>query len=245
MSRRPRALGIEVDNLRAALNWAFSVEGDAKIRRRTCRGLGKHLDGNGPAYRMPGVDEKGHKSTRRRECRHTARMIIQSALASCMMFTDGMTEEFLRELGQSAPSCRGLKDTEYQLVSLLVLWAHQIRFPNYPEATELADRCGNVAERSGDRGAIAMANYMRGVTYHHSGRILDAEGCLELSLHRDDEASRQSLIKRFGYDRKADAWAYWPTWSGSAAVLIMRGGSVECRSPRHANSITPCHCVWR
>jgi hypothetical protein len=48
---------------------------------------------------------------------------------------------------------------------------------------------------------------MRGVTYHHVGRILEAEAHLELSLHRDDEASRQSLIKRFGYDRKVDAMA--------------------------------------
>jgi hypothetical protein len=71
----------------------------------------------------------------------------------------------------------------------------------------LADQCGDVAEGSGDRGAIAMANYMRGVTYHHIGRILQAEAHLELSLHRDDEASRQSLIKRFGYDRKVDALA--------------------------------------
>src|SRR5258706_6156678 len=52
-----------------------------------------------------------------------------------------------------------------------------------------------------------MANYMRGVTYHHVGRISQAEAHFELSLHRDDEASRQSLIKRFGYDRKVDALA--------------------------------------
>ncbi|HTF73931.1 MAG TPA: hypothetical protein VK620_06295 [Bradyrhizobium sp.] len=52
-----------------------------------------------------------------------------------------------------------------------------------------------------------MANYMRGVTHHHIGRILQAEAHFELSLHRDDEASRQSLIKRFGYDRKVDALA--------------------------------------
>jgi hypothetical protein len=71
----------------------------------------------------------------------------------------------------------------------------------------LADRCGDVAEGSGNRGAIATANYMRGVTYHHTGRILQAETCFELSLHRDDEATRQSLIKRFGYDRKVDALA--------------------------------------
>jgi hypothetical protein len=31
MPERLRALGVEVDNLRAALSWAFSVEGDAKI----------------------------------------------------------------------------------------------------------------------------------------------------------------------------------------------------------------------
>ena len=97
--------------------------------------------------------------------------------------------------------------TECQLDSLLVLWAHQIRLPSYAEATELADRCGDVAEASGNRGAIAMANYMRGVTNHHVGRILQAEAAFELSLHRDDEASRQSLIKRFGYDRKVDALA--------------------------------------
>ena len=58
---------------------------------------------------------------------------------------------------------------------------------------------------TGDRGAIAMANYMRGISYHHTGRLLEAENCLEMSLHRDDEASRQALIKRFGYDRKVDA----------------------------------------
>jgi hypothetical protein len=52
-----------------------------------------------------------------------------------------------------------------------------------------------------------MANYMRGVTYHHSGRILQAEAHFEMALHRDEEASRQSLIKRFGYDRKVDAMA--------------------------------------
>jgi hypothetical protein len=45
------------------------------------------------------------------------------------------------------------------------------------------------------------------VTYHHTGRILQGETHLELSLHRDDEASRRSLIKRFGYDRKVDALA--------------------------------------
>ena len=133
----------------------------------------------------------------------------------------------------------GLKDIEHQLVSLLVLWAHQIRIPNYPEAIGLADRCGDVAERGGDRGAIAMANYMRGITYHHSGRILEAEGRLELSLHRDDEASRQSLIKRFGYDRKADALGVlanlvWLRGSPDQARRLNQMSIAEARQLGHA-----------
>src|ERR1700746_2558161 len=98
-------------------------------------------------------------------------MMIQPPLASCMMFTDGMTEESYASWAKTRLLAESLNDTECQLDSLLVLWAHQIRLPSYAEATALADRCGDVADASGNRGAIAMANYMRGVTYHHIGKI--------------------------------------------------------------------------
>jgi hypothetical protein len=132
-------------------------------------------------------------------------MIIQSALASCLMFTDGMTEESYDTWAKARLLARGVNDIESELTSLFVLWAHQIRMPNYTEAIKLADHCGEVAEAIRERGAIATANYMRGVTYHHAGRISAAEGHLELSLHRDDEASRLSILKRFGWDRKVHA----------------------------------------
>jgi predicted ATPase/DNA-binding winged helix-turn-helix (wHTH) protein len=201
----PRVLGTEVDNLRAALNWAFSAAGDANIGVELAAAsastwMGMALLTECREWMKKAADriDSANSGTRQE-------MIIQSALASCMMFTGGMTEESYAMWAKARLLAESLNDAEHQLVSLLVLWAHQIRIPVYPEAVRLADRCGVVAEASGDRGAIAMANYMRGVTYHHSGRLLDAEGRLELSLHRDDEASRQALIKRFGYDRKADA----------------------------------------
>lgn len=219
----PRSLAIEVDNLRAALNWAFSAEGDAKVgvelaaasasiwmsmalltecRKWMTKAIGRLDDANAGS---------------RQE------MIIQSALASCMMFTDGMTDESYESWTKAGLLAESLNDIECRLDALLVLWAHQIRRPNYAEATELADRCGDVAETSGRRGAIATANYMRGVTYHHAGRILEAEAHFELSLHRDDEASRQSLIKRFGYDRKVDALAV------SANLAWLRGHPDQAR----------------
>jgi len=207
MPERRRALGVEVANLRVALNWAFSVEGDAKI--------GIELAAASASTWMamallPECREWMAKAISRLDdatAGSRQEMIIQSAFASCMMFTGGMTEESYASWTKAHFLAECLNDSECQLDSLLVLWAHQIRLPRYLEATELADRCGDVAERSGDRGAIATANYMRGVTYHHIGRTLQAEACFELSLHRDDEVSRQTLIKRFGYDRKVDALA--------------------------------------
>src|SRR5712672_164562 len=204
---RLKAFGDEVDNLRTALNWAFSVGGEAKI------GVELAAASAGAWMAMALLTECREWMTkaisRLDEASAGSRqeMIIQSALASCMMFTDGMTEESYASWAKARLLAECLNDTECQLDSLLVLWAHQIRLPSYADATELADRCGDVADGSGNRGAIATANYMRGVTYHHIGRILQAEAHFELSLHRDDEASRQSLIKRFGYDRKVDALA--------------------------------------
>src|ERR1700682_3001748 len=79
-------------------------------------------------------------------------MIIQSALASCMMFTDGMTEESYTSWAKARLLAECLNDTECQLDSLLVLWAHQIRLPSYAEATDLAERPCDVAEGRGQCG---------------------------------------------------------------------------------------------
>ena len=236
---RRKALGVEVDNLRAALNWAFSSEGDAKIGVELAAGSASTWMAMAlltecrqwMTKAIAGLDDASAGS--RQE------MIIQSALASCMMFTEGMTEESYASWTKTRLLADSLNDTQCQLDSLLVLWAHQIRLPSYAEATELADRCGDVAEESGDRGAIATANYMRGVTYHHSGRILQAEACFELCLHRDDEASRQSLLKRFGYDRKTDALAVlanlvWLRGCPDQAQRFNRMSIAEARQLGHA-----------
>jgi predicted ATPase/DNA-binding winged helix-turn-helix (wHTH) protein len=236
---RLKAFGDEVDNLRAALNWAFSVEGEAKIGVELAAAsastwMAMALLTECREWMTKAISRLDEASAGSRE-----EMIIQSALASCMMFTDGMTEESYASWAKAHLLAECLNDTECQLDSLLVLWAHQIRLPSYADATELADRCGDVADGSGSRGAIAMANYMRGVTYHHVGRILQAESHFELSLHRDDETSRQSLIKRFGYDRKVDALAVlanavWLRGSPDQARRLSLTSIAEARQLDHA-----------
>jgi predicted ATPase/DNA-binding winged helix-turn-helix (wHTH) protein len=234
-----KALGIEVDNLRAALNWAFSAAGDTKIgveltAASASTWMGMALLTECREWMTKAVGHlKGANLGTRQE------MVIQSALASSMMFTGGMTEESYATWAKTRLLAEGLGDIEYQLASLLVLWAHRIRLPRYAEAIELAERCGEVAQKIGDRGAIAMANYMRGISYHHTGRLLEAENYLEMSLHRDDEASRQALIKRFGYDRKVDALMIlssvaWLRGSPDHARRLNQMSLAEARQLDHA-----------
>jgi predicted ATPase/DNA-binding winged helix-turn-helix (wHTH) protein len=234
-----KALGIEVDNLRAALNWAFSAAGDTKIgveltAASASTWMGMALLTECREWMTKAVGHlKGANSGTRQE------MVIQSALASSMMFTGGMTEESYATWAKTRLLAEGLGDIEHQLVSLLVLWAHKIRLPRYAEAIELAECCGEVAQKIGDRGAIAMANYMRGISCHHTGRLLEAENYLEMSLHRDDEASRQALIKRFGYDRKVDALMIlssvaWLRGSPDHARRLNQMSLAEARQLDHA-----------
>ena len=192
-------------NARAALEWSFGPGGsdDLAIRVAAAAGpsfLALSLLAECREWMAKAVDRFDAASSDSRQA-----LIIQSALASCMMFTDGLTDESYATWEKSRLLAVSLNDTEHELGCLLVLWGHKVRIPNYAEATKLADECGDLAERTGDRGAIATANYMRGLTYHHTGRLPEAEVCLELSIDRDDESARQALIKRFGYDRKADA----------------------------------------
>ena len=240
----PKALGVEIGNLRVAINWAFSSDGDPKI------GVDLAAASASTWIGMALLTECRQWMAKAISCLDVVNsgsrqeMIIQSALASSMMFTLGMTEESYAGWTKARLLAEELGDVEYHLASLLVLWAHRIRLPRYAEAIELADRCGEVAEASGDRGAIATASYMRGVTYHHTGRLSQAERMLEASLHHDDETARQAIIEQFGYDRKTDALAVLANlvWLRGAPDQAQRLGRISIAEARQLDQAVPL-CV--
>jgi predicted ATPase/DNA-binding winged helix-turn-helix (wHTH) protein len=244
VSNWPKALGIEVGNLRAAMNWAFSGEGDAKVgvdlaAASASTWIGMSLLTECREWMAKAISRLDLMNSGSRQ-----EMIIQSALASSMMFTLGMTEESYAGWAKARLLAEDLGDVEYQLASFLVLWAHRIRLPRYAEAIELAERCGEIAEASGDRGAVATANYMRGITYHHTGRLSQAEGLFEASLHHDVEASRRAIIERFGYDRKTDALAVLANlvWLRGSPDQARRLGRMSIAEARQLDQAVPL-CV--
>ncbi len=244
VSSWPKALGVEIGNLRAAINWAFSGEGDPKVgvdlaAASASTWIGMALLTECRQWMAKAISCLDVMNSGSRQ-----EMIIQSALASSMMFTLGMTEESYAGWAKARLLAEELGDVEYHLASLLVLWAHRIRLPRYAEAIELAERCGEVAGASGDRGAIATASYMRGITYHHTGRLSQAESMLEASLHHDVEAARQAIIEQFGYDRKTDALAVLANlaWLRGAPDQAQRLGRMAIAEARQLDQAVPL-CV--
>src|SRR5207245_9590595 len=92
MPERLRTLGAEVDNLRAALNWAFSVEGDAKTGVELAAAsastwMAMALLTECREWMTKAIGRIDDASAGSRQ-----ELIIQSALGSCTIFTDRMTE---------------------------------------------------------------------------------------------------------------------------------------------------------
>lgn len=194
----------EIDNIRSALKWAFSTEGDKAIGvsltvvspplwmsmslLTECRIWAENAVSN--------LDEAG-RGTR-------AEMILQKALASSLLFTKGWGAETQATWERTLEIAENLQDVEYQLSAILALWGFHIRFPNYPKAQAVACQAGIVAETSEDTGSKAMASWMRGVTQHHTGQFAQARDSLQHGLSTDTNASRLLWTSRIAYDRRID-----------------------------------------
>jgi predicted ATPase len=205
--RPSRSFAGEIDNIRAALTWAFSPDGDTVI------GIALAANSAPVWLGLSLLTECRSWMARAAACfaanglaaRHE--LLIQAALGSALMFTAGMSDDAHASWARTLRLARKLGDVEHQLMAMLVLWAMQIRRPVYADAAALARQCRAAAEAVGAAGPIAMAGWMLGVTAHHLGRYAEARRHLSQAIESDDEVSRQVQVKRFGYDRRVDAMA--------------------------------------
>ncbi len=84
----------------------------------------------------------------------------------------------------------------------MVLWAHRIRSPDYPEALSLARQVEELAVTTLEPETRAMADWMGGITRPHLGELHASKPYLERALAEDTLTARQVMMTRFGYDRR-------------------------------------------
>jgi predicted ATPase/DNA-binding winged helix-turn-helix (wHTH) protein len=204
----------DIDNLRAALAWAYGDAGDSTIGAALTVGcvplwLSMSSLNECRAWTARAIDalNPGAQDS-------SAEMVLQTALGLSLVFTAGMTDDARAALDRALVLAERLGDPGYLLRAVFGLWLFRIRVVDFPGALSLARRCEVVAHASADPAAATAADWLVGISLHYLGQHREAAVALQRSLERGTATMRRDEIIRFGADRRVSAGCYlaYSTW---------------------------------
>jgi predicted ATPase/DNA-binding winged helix-turn-helix (wHTH) protein len=246
LDTRPQAewlglFGSQIDNLRAALDWAFSPQGDATT---------------GVALTLAVVPLWVELSLMA-ECRNwadralaslgsdasaaalRARMQLTAALGWSRMFGAGPGRETGAAWSQTLALAEQLGDSDYESRALWGLWLDCLNNGAMPQALALARRFESTVAGSSDAIDRLMAERMLATSLHYLGDQSMARAHIERMLRRYAPPSRRSQIVRFQLDQRVAARYFqarivWLQGCSDAALRIAEDGIAEAQALGHA-----------
>ena len=233
----------EIDNIRAALDWAFSSEGDADIAMSlTIAAVPLWVQ----LSLMEECRERVERALRRLadlpEAHLDHEMKLYAALAAALMFTKGIVPEVAAVSTRSLEIAESLDAPEYQLRSLWRLWSYQISTGQCRVAFGLAEKFSAVAAESGNTADRPIGDRMLGVALHYLGDQPSARRHIERMLARYVAPLHPSQIIRFQRDQGLAARAFlarilWLQGSPDQAMSSARTVVEEAQAVGHALSL--------
>jgi predicted ATPase len=185
-----------LDNLRTALDSAFSPDGDAAMAVRLTLaaiplwfGLSLFPECRRYVERAIAFDAPGASDPRA--------MQLCYALAASLFHTAGPVLETCDAWTKVLQIARSLGETEYQLRALWGLWSYRLNSGEYERALTLAEDFRRLAATQSDPTDLAMADRMIGSTTHYLGDQANARRHLERARDRYVEPAQGSNIARF------------------------------------------------
>ncbi len=200
------AYGRQLDDLRAALDWAFGPGGDitigvalttvavplwfqlsllAECRTRVERAL---------SVLTAASDRDLHREMR-----------LHAALGWSLMYTTGPARETGAAWATTLELAEGLRDTDYQLRALWGLWAGHINNGEFRAALQLAERFGALATAARDPADPLIGDRMLAATLHFLGEQARAREHIERMLERYVSPPNRSDVVRFQFDQRVTA----------------------------------------
>jgi len=193
----------EIENLRAALDWAFSPGGAASI------GMALTVAAIPFWLQLPKVDECRRRieqvfASLPREAPIDARgeMKLQAALGASLLFTKGAIPAARQACTAALRLAEALGDAEHQLRALWELWVHHTNTGEHAAALAVAQRFYTLALERADPATLPIADRMMGMSYHYLGDQTNAWRHIERMLSTDDDPQRRAPLIRFWFDQK-------------------------------------------
>jgi predicted ATPase/DNA-binding winged helix-turn-helix (wHTH) protein len=215
--------GWQLDDLRGALDWAFSPEGDQDVGI-TLTALAIPL-----WHQLSLVDECLHRVALAlgvipKGTPDKRRMQLQAALGWPQMQAVSGLPSGAEAWKATLTLAEELGDVDYQLRSLWALWVDRTNHAEPTQAMILASRFAELTTRSGNRDDDAVADRMRGATLHLLGQQDEARDTLKGMLARYGAQPHRNHIIRFQYDQRLLAEV------ALTRVLWLQGNSAEAIS---------------
>jgi predicted ATPase len=184
----PDWLGIysaELDNVRAALDWAFSPEGDAPV------GIALTAVAVTLWVRLSLFAECRERARRAltalgEDGDDRVRMHLLGALGWSLMYGEGRSREARPILEATLDLAERLGDKDFQLRALWGLCIDQFNNGEFGKARTLAERFTNAASDSPDKTDCMLADRLMAVAFHYLGEQADARDHIDrvhASLH--------------------------------------------------------------
>jgi predicted ATPase/DNA-binding winged helix-turn-helix (wHTH) protein len=232
-----------IDNLRAALDWAFSPSGDASIGVALTAAavpLWMHLslmeECSGRVERALAAFGAGAGRDARRE------MQLRAALTASLMYTRGAVSEVGAAGTKALDLAERLDDAEYQLRSLWSLWSFRVNCGEQVAALALAQRFYTLAVEQSEPNYRLTGERMIGTSHYYLGDLLSARSLLENVLDHYVGPARKGQIARSEVDQWAAARAYlarikWQQGLPDQAMRTAESSVAEARGTDHAISL--------
>jgi predicted ATPase/DNA-binding winged helix-turn-helix (wHTH) protein len=245
---RPTAEWLEdyrhwIDNVRAALDWAFSPNGDASIGVALTAAsvplwfqLSLMVECRGRVERALASLEPGSSLSARRE------MQLYAALGASLIQIKGHVPETGAAWTHALQFAERLEDAEYQLRALWGLWSYRLSRGEHRAAQTLAQRFSTIAANTTDPADMLIGARLVGVSLHYLGEQIDARPHLERMLsHYVAPVYRPHAI-RFQYDQRVMAratlaWILWLQGFPDQAMHTVKSNVEEARASGHALSL--------
>lgn len=232
--------GRHLDNLRAALDWAFSPGGDAGVGvaltvaavplwmhlslMEECRARVEEALASGSAA----FDQGGLQT-----------MQLQAALGLALMYTRGAVPETRAALGSALDFAERIGNKDYQARALWGLCVDRLNNAAFREALALAERFREVAVDSPD---LPIGHRMMGLSLYFLGEPKAARLHFERMLNDYVAPARRSHIVRFHFDQRVTAQValaevLWVLGYPDQAMRTVEASIEEAVGLRHALSL--------
>jgi predicted ATPase/DNA-binding winged helix-turn-helix (wHTH) protein len=200
------AYGRKIDNVRAALEWAFSPSGDVAV------GVALTVAAVPLWFQLSLINECRERIEQAlstfdpQQLRgDSLEMKLYAARGWSLMYTAGSARETGANWAIAHDLAERLGDTDYRLRSLWGLWAGKINNGEFIAARELADRFSRLALESADSPDRPIGDRLMGASLHFLGDQAGARHHIERMLSRYIAPVHRSDVVRFQFDQRVTA----------------------------------------